>query len=187
MTDTSLPSPELLRKLLRYEPETGMLFWKNRPREMFNSDITFHSFNRRFAGKEALAYVNKKYRVGKILGKKFLAHRVVWAIETGSWPVALIDHINQNTTDNRLNNLREATKRQNGANSRSRSKSSSKYLGVHWSKRDQNWRSQIRINGVKQWIGCFTSEREAALAYDHAAKKFHGEFASFNFPLKEGK
>jgi hypothetical protein len=95
-----------------------------------------------------------------------------------------IDHINHNGLDNREANLRPATRAQNSANKLiiKRKGSSSKYKGVNWNKRKKNWRVRICINGRRIFLGYFDDEIQAAKAYDKAAKKYHGEFASLNFP-----
>ncbi|MFC1794763.1 AP2 domain-containing protein [Planctomycetota bacterium] len=96
----------------------------------------------------------------------------------------VVDHINHDGLDNRKANLRSATRAQNNFN-RSiiiRKDSSSKYKGVCWHKSEKRWRAQINVNGERKILGRFKDEIHAAKAYDEAAKKYHGEFASLNFP-----
>jgi len=92
------------------------------------------------------------------------------------------DHINHNGLDNRKQNLRNCTKKQNSANSRSLAKSSSKYKGVSWSKRRKKWAAYITSEGKQRHLGYFEKEVEGAKVYDRAAKKFRGRFAALNFP-----
>lgn len=99
-------------------------------------------------------------------------------------PGYMCDHINCNPLDNRRVNLRYATKSQNQRNQRKRTrKASSKYKGVHWCANVSKWRAMIKpsITSKSTHIGLFHSEREAALAYDAAAIKYHGEFVRLNF------
>jgi hypothetical protein len=91
----------------------------------------------------------------------------------------LIDHINGNTLDNRLCNLRMCTPQQNSANRKPFGKS--KYLGVCVSTNRAKWQAQININGKYKHLGRFTIEEDAARAYDAAAKIHYKEFANLNF------
>lgn len=177
-----LPSPELLRKLLRYEPETGKLFWLPRDREFFQTSNQFKTWNARYANKEAFTAINcNSYFSGTLLHRGYLAHRVIWAMQTGQWPESRLDHIDRNRLNNKFQNLRTATAYQNSTNKTSKVNSSSKYLGVSWHRDRQKWAASIRSNG-SNYLGIFSSEIEAAKAYDAAAKRLHGEFASLNFP-----
>ncbi|MFC1794103.1 HNH endonuclease [Planctomycetota bacterium] len=95
----------------------------------------------------------------------------------------LVDHINRNGLDNRKSNLRLATCAQNSYNrTYFRKSKSSKYTGVSWNKLRKIWIVVIRYNCKNKFLGYFKDEIQAAKAYDKAAKKYHGEFASLNFP-----
>lgn len=91
----------------------------------------------------------------------------------------------------RRQNLRVATKQQNGANrGKFAGTFTSQYKGVtnrekHLADPTAPWLARIRVNGKLIQIGRFVSEHEAALAYDAAAIQHFGEFAKLNFPLKE--
>jgi len=94
----------------------------------------------------------------------------------------VIDHINGNGLDNRKANLRQSTYAQNSWNrGKARVKSSSKYKGVCQHKKDRKWQAQISAVGKRIYLGRFKNQKEAAKAYDKAAKKYHGEFANLNF------
>lgn len=183
MAKRELPSPELLRKLLRYEPETGKLFWLPRDREFFNSDGSWKAWNTRFANKEAFSQAhNQGYLMGGIFKQSHLAHRIIWALQTGEWPVYEVDHSDRNRKNNIWENLRAASATENTSNRCSRKNSTSKYLGVNWSDAAQKWLVRIRKNRFQKYIGIFNCEIEAAKAYDAAAKEIHGQFANLNFP-----
>ena len=91
-----------------------------------------------------------------------------------------IDHINHNKLDNRLSNLRVASYADNQANSRKLKRTSSKYKGVRYHRRDNVWHAYITIKGKQKHLGTFKSEKDAAQAYNNAAKRFFGEFALLN-------
>jgi len=94
---------------------------------------------------------------------------------------ARFDHRNRDGLDNQKHNLRPATCRQNSANmSKCKTPSSSKYKGVYFDKQHQRYRARIFPNNKAVHLGLFKRERDAALAYDAAAKKIFGEFACLN-------
>jgi len=104
-------------------------------------------------------------------------HRLILSITD---PCIKVDHKDRNGLNNQRNNLRLATHKQNMAN-RSRHKGSvSKYLGVHWRKDRSRWLACITKDGVPCVLGSFKSEIDAAIAYNKAATRLHGEFANIN-------
>lgn len=174
---------ETLRKLIRYEPETGKLYWLPRPESMFKEARLMRRWNTRYANTEALAFRRPDgYLDGHLLEKRYKAHRVCWALYHGHWPSIEIDHINGNPSDNRIVNLREANKSQNSSNRRSVQNSSSRYLGVYWHSRDTRWVAAIYKERRIRHLGYFKSEVDAAMAYDAVAKSLHGRYAKLNFP-----
>ncbi|MEQ3644761.1 MAG: HNH endonuclease [Paracoccus sp. (in: a-proteobacteria)] len=183
-----LPSLEVLRQLFRHEPETGKLFWKERPVSMFTSGKYSAArnaaiWNTRFAGKEAFtASLSNGYLHGTIFGCQHRTHRIMWALFYGYEPNGHIDHINGDKADNRISNLREATASENRCNVGLRADNTSGYKGVHWFKTRRKWRAEIRLCGKRRGLGYFDTSVEAAMAYDEAARQLHGDFARLNFP-----
>ena len=184
MASKPLPSPEDIRQLMSYDPETGKLFWKERGAEWFTAnrrhtaDIQAGSWNKKYAGKEAFTPINSAgYHTGTVLGKMLMAHRIAWAIVHGRWPEHFLDHINRVRTDNRLANLREATNAENLRNRSVARNNESGTKGVRMDKRSKRWQARIKIGGTSISLGAFASRDEAAAAYTAAAKKYHGEFA----------
>jgi hypothetical protein len=127
-------------------------------------------------GKEFYAFRNIKIRPGKT--KMVSMYR-----EIMNHPAhLLVDHQNNNPLDNRRANLRLATHSQNACNRpKMRGKTTSQYIGIYFEKRTGRWIARIEHNNKRIWIGRYDSEIDAALAYDDAAKKYHGEFARLNF------
>ncbi len=96
---------------------------------------------------------------------KIYMHRVVTGAKDPKRPV---DHINHDTLDNRRENLRIVTTRENTSNQKRKPKCTSQYVGVHWHKAAQKWRAQIRSNGKCLWLGLYATELEAHEAYQAA-------------------
>lgn len=96
-------------------------------------------------------------------------------------PPDVCDHINGNRLDNRRSNLRNCTQGQNTMNRSVLNKNNtSRYRGVSWFKRDGIWHAQIYINRKNLHLGYFDKLIDAAKAYNVAAVKFYGEFATLN-------
>jgi hypothetical protein len=100
-------------------------------------------------------------------------------------PTIRVDHKNCDGLDNRRENLRIATILQNNANTSKHSDGSSMYKGVSWDTINSKWKAQVRHKGKNYNLGRFTSEEDAAIAYNDKAKEFFGEFARLN-SIKEG-
>lgn len=96
-----------------------------------------------------------------------------------------IDHIDHCGWNNQKNNLRKCSSEENIRNINSRKGSSSKYLGVWFSKRAEKWQAKIVNKAKRVDLGYFLLEKDAAHAYDVAAKDLHGEYANLNFKNNE--
>ena len=120
---------------------------------------------------------NGYYRIA-IDGKRYYAHRLAWLYVHGVWPADEIDHINGNRSDNRIENLRAADRRQNLGNQRRLSRNTSGYKGVSWCKARNLWVANIQKNGKLKHLGRFPSAEAAHQAYSSAAKEYFGEFAN---------
>jgi hypothetical protein len=110
-------------------------------------------------------------------------HNAIWEYYNDPIPDGYtVDHINRDTLNNQLSNLRLATDSQQAQNRRLRSDNTSGYRGVGWNKGARKWRARITVDGKVIFIGDFADKEEAARAYDAAAIEHFGEFAVLNFP-----
>lgn len=140
-------------------------------------------WNKRYAGTDAFVTIGKQgYYTGVVDSERLLAHRVVMAMQLGYWPKETVDHINGKRLDNRLSNLRLATRREQARNTSSSHNCTSRYLGVSYRKDRGVYRANIFVDGKQRYLGSFDDEEAAALAYDEAARTHFREFARCNFP-----
>lgn len=169
MAKKPLPSPEVLRQLLRYEPETGKLFWKERGPEWFDGrrQKAAHraaNWSSRYADKEAFTAKSHGYHVGRIFDQMFRAHRVIWAMETSAWPDGDIDHINGVRSDNRIVNLRDISSSLNNRNMRLRSNNTSGVPGVYFSRSAGKWVACAWADGTYHYLGLHETVSDAIAA-----------------------
>lgn len=157
------PTIEDLRAVYAYDPNTGILRLKVK-RQQFA------------AGHICGTLVKGSFRL-KLSGKFYAVHRVIWALVYGYWPINMIDHINGNPSDNRIENLREANCLENAWNSRKPSTNTSGYKGVSFCRKTNKWHSRIMANGVRYSLGLYLTPEAAYAKYCTAAHKLHREFA----------
>jgi hypothetical protein len=110
---------------------------------------------------------------------KVYSHRLVFFLANGFLPKE-VDHIDRDRTNNHPSNLRSADGGENQRNVSSRKGSSSKFLGVSWSKRESKWIAAIQVNGKSKTIGSFKDENNAAKAYNDEAVKRDNKFHNLN-------
>ena len=139
---------EVIKFLFEYNPETGIFVWKH---------------NKKIAGNKT----SNGYWKITFLKKQYKAHRLVWIYMYGNIPEGYeIDHINRIRNDNRLSNLRLATRKQNCNNRNKRIDNTSGYPGVYWDKDKKKWRAQCQIDGKVVRLGRFNNAHEAHEAYE---------------------
>lgn len=159
MADRTLTA-QRLHEMLSYDSETGVFRWKIRPT------------NRIHVGDLAGGFTDRGYWLIKVDRRGYRAHQLAWLYVHGVWPTHEIDHINETKADNRLVNLRDATRTQNNRNlSKPNSTSSSGFRGV--SRNKGGWIARIRVDGQSVYLGYFATAEEAAVAYREAKRRFH--------------
>jgi len=163
-------SPDLVRAFLNYDQEKGILTWKKRDRKHFKSERAYNLFNSKYPGVELIGtdQTNQVY----LSGRSYKIHRVIWCHVYGEWPDKnmVIDHINGDKKDNRLQNLRLVKHSENSKNL-SRSKVNlSGVVGVH--KRGSKWVAQIKNNYKQIFLGSFDNFEDAVTARKEAELKY---------------
>lgn len=123
-------------------------------------------------------YAVRDVKIGPGRTKQLGLHREIMNEPKG----LMVDHKNNDSLDNRRENLREATRSQNRQNVPKRKGASSRFIGVSYRKEEKRWRARISCKGKRIHLGHFSDEITAAKAYDKAALKYYGEFARINFP-----
>lgn len=155
-------TPDLIRKMIDYDPLTGWLTWRERGKEFFAHETAWKIWHKRYPGTRALATDNGQgYGSGSFLGYRFAAHRVVWAHYYGNWPQYTIDHINGVRDDNRIVNLRDVTSKENSKNQRRNSLNTSGVSGVRKPRGRKTWYAGITKDGERVHLGSFQTKAEA--------------------------
>lgn len=151
---------DLLREFLNYDKDSGVFTWR-----VTNS-------NRAVQGKSAGCYRRDGYGRCQIDGREYLLHRLAWLYIHGSWPNGVIDHINRNPRDNRIENLRDVSHSENRQNTLESAANRSGKKGVSRHKSGV-WRAAIQAAGKSKHIGYFATLEQAAQAYATAAATAH--------------
>lgn len=151
----ALVPPERLRELFIYTPSTGVVVWRNHQ---------VSRGHRRFALEPAGGVGVHGYlriRIGNLL---FCTHRIAWAMHHGEWPDGEIDHIDRNPMNNKIENLRIASRSENMHNSVRPKNNTSGIKGVSWDKQFGKWAAYVGRHGKLKRLGRFASKEDAATA-----------------------
>jgi hypothetical protein len=149
---------EVARQNLKYDPETG-------------------EFVRLRYGSRAGSIDRYGYLTIGVARRYYFAHRLAWLMVYGDWPSDEIDHINGDPLDNRIANLRLATRSQNLANTKASSRNTSGFKGVAFSKKAGRWQAYICKDQKQKHLGYFDSPEAAHAAYLSAAEQCFGVYA----------
>ncbi len=154
-----------LLEILIYDQTSGIIAWRISPRASVRS------------GTVAGRITTRGYRQITIDRRSYSAHRLAWFYVNGEWPVDELDHINGNKLDNRIDNLRPATRAQNIVTEGVRKNNTSGFKGITWEPQNRLWRARIGNGERRVNLGRFKRIEDAYAAYCVAAKAMHGEFA----------
>jgi hypothetical protein len=154
---------EHLQKILSYNELTGAFKW-------------LHSKGTAKAGNLAGRLI-KGYRVIKIDGKSYFAHRLAWLYAYGNFPESHIDHINRNKDDNSIINLRDVSRDVNQHNHGKRTDNTSGYRGVWFNKARNKYEARVRFNGKRILIGYFLNPEDASNAYENKKNEINSLLA----------
>lgn len=152
------PTQGLLHQIYDYDPNTGSLTYKR-------------DFYRRVKGSNVTSQTNNGYLV-VTLDKTYLAHRIIWLMQTGDFP-EFVDHINHDRTDNRWNNLRDVSKQTNAENKSVNQNNTTGYMGVSQIKSTGRYRASLTRDRKHIHLGVFNTAEEAHQARI-AANEAHG-------------
>lgn len=166
MTTRKLPPIDYLRKRLRYDPETGKLYWLDCPDKP-------RKWRTLWAGREAFTATNGAgYYVGAIDWVNYRAHRVIWAMVHGEDPQTEIDHIDGDPGNNRIENLRLADRATQSRNLKMNRTNTSGVMGVGFDKSRGLWRAHIWDKNKQVYLGRFKTREEAIAAREAALKRY---------------
>jgi len=152
----------LIKEYFIYDLKTGIFKWKIKPHHKIN------------IGDVAGCKIKDGYISIQINNKKYKAHRLAWLYVYGEMPKLCIDHINGIRHDNRIENLRDVSRKINSQNIKKIPRNNtSGLLGAYWHKNRNKWVSQIAINGKDKHLGLFETPQLAHEAYLKAKREFH--------------
>ena len=158
-----------LKELLQYEPNSGEFHW------------LIDRGGSAKAGRLAGRTDHRGYRIITVYKKLYRAHRLAWLFVHGQFPNDCIDHIDRDTQNNAIANLRVCSAAENQQNVKIRVDNTSGTTGVYYNNQNKNWRAKIRKNGIVYGLGSFKSFDEAVAARVAAKLAFH-TFHPFQLP-----
>lgn len=154
------PDVARLREVLVYDADTGLLVWRV-------------SRGRVSAGTVAGCDRGDGYQTVRVDRKLLLSHRVAWALHYGSWPDRDLDHVSGVASDNRIDNLRLASRSENMQNAQTRRAAKDTPRGVHWHARARKWCVVLYAQKQRHYVGLFASLADAIAARSTAKARVH--------------
>lgn len=159
---------EILKELVSYDKDSGILIWRHRGRHLFGSDRCMKAWNTRLAGNIIRNLDKYGYLRVSLYGKTWMAHRLIWFHVHGELPSDEIDHINGIRDDNRISNLRVASRSENMRNKAISKRNKLGVQNVWLNKKSRKW--QVYINC--EYLGSFKDKFEAICVRKSAENKY---------------
>lgn len=159
----STPTKEYLQSIFEYRD--GNLYWKE------------HQYRNKVKGKVAGSLTSNNYIRIAVNKKYYLAHRLIFLFHYGFLPKK-IDHIDTNTLNNKIENLRAATSRQNNYNCKLSKRNKSGYKNVFWNKDRKKWQVILQVDGKQKYFGLYFDKEVANFVAKTMRYKYHKEFAN---------
>lgn len=166
-----IPTFDRLHELFEYKD--GMLFYKNDLLDSLGRKTKI------VKGTRAGSLHPLGYRKMRVDGVIYMEHRIIWKMFNKDFECGMIDHINNQTDDNRIENMRLATRGQNSQNALMRKDNTSGIKGVSWNNRDKRWTASIMVDKKRKHLGNFTDLSLAKEFVDLARTMLHGKFANY--------
>ena len=160
-----LPDIEIINELFTYCPQTGVL----------TRAISTASNAR--AGDTVGSVDRYGYLRARAMGAEYKVHRIIWKIIHGIEPIGEIDHIDGNPANNRADNLRLASRRENAHNTRLFRNNTSGHKGISWNVTSKRWDARLAMGGGIVFRGRYVELQDAIEAVKEARKTNHKGFA----------
>jgi hypothetical protein len=159
-----------------FEYRDGTLYWRERPRSDFKTDLAWKQWNPKHAGKMAGCYSGSHATVC-VNRKRYQLHRIIFLWHHGYLP-EIVDHADCNPKNNQISNLRAASKADNQRNQGMYAHNTSGHKGVVWSNACQKWMARIKLHGTQIHLGVFANIEDAAARVMQEREKLHGSFTN---------
>lgn len=166
---------DLLPDHFECDIDSGEIRRKLMPRSEFSTERGYKIHKSKYAGSIATRITPFGYLRVNYKGRDIMAHKIVWFFAYGVWPEFEIDHINHNRSDNRIENLRKSSYKENNKNKSKYKNNTSGTTGVVWHKKKKRWIATIFTDGKRTEIGSFVDKQEAIKARKRKQKElgFH--------------
>lgn len=149
-----------------FDYRDGQIYWKKPYKK-----------NARHKAGDLAGFINNGYWGVRMNGKFYAAHRIVWLLHNDFLPRD-VDHIDGNPLNNKIENLRAATRQQNAYNSKKPSNNTSGYKNVIWHKNSKKWQVLMRVDGKMRWFGTYFDKEVANFVAETMRYKYHKNFAN---------